>query len=555
MANALQIGVSGLSAHEKMLEVVGHNLANANTTAFKSRRVLFSDLLYEGIHSSAGEPTGVFGSINPAQVGNGVRVASIDVDFNQGELEPTGDPLDMAIEGDGFFVVDGGPAGQLYTRAGSFRLDEQGSLVDPSTGFKVQRFGALGEPDGLNAGFQVPGDSSIRIPLGAAVGGQGTDLVNIAGNLKAGSTGPVERQLLSFRAWTVAGVPATATTPLNQLDGLTRAYVSGDQIQVVGAEANGNPISASFNVTPTSTVGDLVSFIDTTYSSAGATLDAAGKIALSADGAGPSLVSMTLSDGPANQGNIGLVNNPMVVTAAGKDGDRVQGGIQVFDIRGGAHVVNLSFQKQADSSWSMTAALDAADGTVIDGSVQRITFNPDGSFAGAGATGTGDLIVSLAFTGIPTPQVMRFGFGDPNSLQGMTELASSSSISAQQNGISPGKLVSVRIKGTGEIEGVSSNGRTIPLAQLAMASFRNADGMLSVGDNFYSASASAGEPEIGTGQAGARGSIRSGQLERSNVDMATEFTRLIVAQRGFSANARTITVASETLQELLGLIR
>ncbi len=541
MSNTLQIGVSGLNAHEKMLEVVGHNLANANTTAFKSRRVLFSDLLYQGI--------------NPVQVGSGVEVASIDVDFNQGELEPTGDPLDMAIEGDGFFVVNGGPAGQLYTRAGSFRVDEQGSLVDPSTGFKVQRFGALGEPDGLNAGFQVPGDSSIRVPLGAAIGGQGTDIVNIAGNLQAGATGPVERQLQSFRTWTVGGVPATATTQLNQLDGLTQPYVAGDQIQIVGTESNGNPISANFNVTPTSTLGDLVSFIDTTYSSAGAALDAAGKIVLTADGPGPSLVSMALSDGPANQGDMGLTNNPMVVTAAGKDGDRVQGGIQVFDIRGGAHVVNLTYEKQADSSWTMTAGLDAADGTVVDGSVQRIIFNPDGSFAGAGATGTGDLFVSMAFTGIPTPQVMRFGFGDPNSLQGLTELASTSSIAAQQNGFSPGKLISVRIKGTGEVEGVASNGRAIPLAQLAIASFRNPDGLLGVGDNFYSASVSAGDPEIGTGQAGDRGSIRSGQLERSNVDMATEFTRMIVAQRGFSANARTITVASETLQELLGLIR
>ena len=541
MPNTLQIGVSGLNAHEKMLEVVGHNLANANTTAFKSRRVLFSDMLYEGI--------------NPTQVGNGVQVASIDVDFNQGELEPTGDPLDMAIEGDGFFVVDGGPAGRLYTRAGSFRVDEQGSLVDPSTGFKVQRFGALGEPEGLNAGFQVPGDSSIRIPLGAEIGGQGTDFVNIAGNLQAGSTGPVERQLQSFRAWTVGGVSATAATPLNQLDGLTQPYVAGDQIQIVGAESNGNPISTNFNVTPTSTLGDLVSFIDTTYSSAGAALDAAGKIVLTADGSGPTLLSMTLSDGPTNQGHMGLTNNPMVVTAAGKDGDRVQGGIQVFDIRGGAHVVNLTYQKQADSSWTMTAALDAADGTVVDGSVQRITFNPDGSFAGAGATGTGDLFVSMSFTGIPTPQVMRFGFGDPNSLQGLTEFASTSSISAQQNGFSSGKLISVRIKGTGEVEGVASNGRAIPLAQLTIASFRNPDGLLGVGDNFYSASVSAGEPEIGTGQAGDRGSVRSGQLERSNVDMATEFTRMIVAQRGFSANARTITVASETLQELLGLIR
>ncbi len=127
----------------------------------------------------------------------------------------------------------------------------------------------------------------------------------------------IRRQLQSFRAWTKGRGAATISTQLNQLDGLTGAYVSGDKIQIGGTESNGNPIRATFNVTPTSTLGDLVSFLDATYTSGRATLDPSGKIILTADSAGPSLMSMTLSDASTNQGNLGLTTNPMVVTHEG----------------------------------------------------------------------------------------------------------------------------------------------------------------------------------------------------------------------------------------------
>lgn len=124
----------------------------------------------------------------------------------------------------------------------------------------------------------------------------------------------IRRQLQSFRSWTNRSVPATTTTLLNQLDGLTGAYVAGDQIQISGTESNGTAVRATFSVTPTSTLGDLVRFLDATYTSGGATLGSSGKIILTADSTGPSLMSLKLSDASTNRGNLGFATNPMIAT-------------------------------------------------------------------------------------------------------------------------------------------------------------------------------------------------------------------------------------------------
>ena len=122
MANALITGVSGLNSHQRMLEVIGNNLANLNTTAYKSRRTLFSDMLYETVRAASGGTNGELGGVNPAQVGSGSRVARIDLQFSQGNFETTGGQLDFALEGNGFFIVNDGTQ-NLYTRAGAFGVE------------------------------------------------------------------------------------------------------------------------------------------------------------------------------------------------------------------------------------------------------------------------------------------------------------------------------------------------------------------------------------------------------------------------------------------------
>jgi flagellar hook protein FlgE len=122
------------------------------------------------------------------------------------------------------------------------------------------------------------------------------------------------------------------------------------------------------------------------------------------------------------------------------------------------------------------------------------------------------------------------------------------------DGFPPGELAEVQVDTDGKVYGLASNGIKIPLAQLAIASFRNTDGLVAIGNNYYTGSLASGAAEIGSAL-GSRGAVRSGQLEGSNVDLALEFTRLIIAQRGFSANSRTITVTDEILQELTSIIR
>src|SRR5947209_8741002 len=133
MSNSIFTAVSGLRANQQSLDVVGNNLANLNTTGFKGQRVNFSDLLYQTF-SPGSASSSSFSGTNPIQVGLGVRPQSVDANFQQGELQATGNPTDLAIQGNGFFIVNEGMQ-NLYTRSGAFGVDGQNFLIDPGTGF------------------------------------------------------------------------------------------------------------------------------------------------------------------------------------------------------------------------------------------------------------------------------------------------------------------------------------------------------------------------------------------------------------------------------------
>lgn len=554
MANALITGVSGLVAHQRMLEVIGNNLANLNTSAYKSQRPLFSDLIYQTLRPATSASNANIGGVNPIQVGSGVKLSQIDRNFTQGNLEQTGGALDFAVEGDGFFVVHNGEQ-NIFTRAGSFVLDESGKLVDPTNGFRVQRFGTVGEPDGVNPGFQIPGDSGILLPFGVSIPGESTANVELSGNLSANATGPQAEVLTTATPFLEGGAAATAATLLNNLDTNAVPYVGGDSVVISGSDVDGSPISTPLAVDGTTTLGDLAAAVTATYTGATASIDASGNLLLTADNDGDALLSLSLSDEPGNTGGMNFVNHTPIITTTGKIGDVVQSAVEVFDVRGGSHTINLSFQKQGDDVWDMTAAINPAEGVLVDSVVQQIQFSDDGSLQQILGTGIGDANIEVLFNGIAAPQTVEFSFGSPNSFDGVTHLAADSSMAAKQDGFAPGALVSVNIGSDGIIQGIASNGRTFPIAQLAIASFQNNKGLSAVGNSFYEESLNSGPVQLGTALSGKRGSITGGQLESSNVDIAFEFTQLIVAQRGFSANARTITVTDEVLEELTNLIR
>lgn len=558
MASALFAGVSGLRAHQEMLDVVGNNLANLNTTGFKAQRFRFADLLSETKVPATDSVNGQVGGTNPLQIGLGVKVAGIDTDLKQGGFETTGRDLDLAMQGNGFFVVNDG-SNDLYTRAGAFSVDSDNTLVDPGTGYRVQRFGTVGEGDATMPQIQTPGDSSIHIPFGMSIPGRATESIELKGNLSTAAVGPLAETLTSSQPFAAAGSPATAATPLSSLDSNLGAYVDGDQIQISGTDADGSAVAATFTYgagNDGTTLGSLLTRINSTFGQATANLDASGNIVLAANNTGPASLSLSLSDAGTNTGSTSFSTHSPSTTVEGKVGDTVKSAIQVFDVQGTSHNVSLTFQKVANNEWTLNAATDAADGTVLDGLVDTIRFNDDGSFRQAGGSGAGDGNIQIQFNGLAAPQSISLTFGTPNGFNGMTQFGGSTSAAAtDQDGYGAGFLTDVSVSQDGIIGGIFTNGRIMPIAQIAVAEFTNPGGLNRLGDNYFGLSNNSGLPVLSTALSGGKGSVRSGTLETSNVDVALEFTRLITAQRGFQVNARTITAANEVLQELGSIIR
>lgn len=414
--NALFVGSSGLTANSTALDVVGNNLANINTTGYKNQRTLFRDVVYQTLSAGSGA-SGTVGGTNPVQLGFGVNVGSVDSLFGQGNLTPTGRTLDAGIQGSGFFVVNNGTQ-NLFTRAGGFNVDSSGYLVDPGTGFRVQRFGTAGEGSATLPGFQVAGDNRIKIPFGAGVSGVQTANVNYQGNLD------------------------------------TNLAVGGN------------------------------------------------------------------------------------VTTA----------IQVYDSQNTARSLTVTFTKTGSNTFDVTAAI--AGGTVAVPATP-VTFDNDGLLLSPAN-------LALAVSGIPGAdnQTINLRLGTIGQATGLTQFGGTSTATAvTQDGSGSGTLVSVSFDQSGIVQGQFSNGRSIPIAQLAIAAFNNESGLIRQGTNYFATSAASGEALIGTAGGGGRGSVQGGSLEGANVDIATEFSRLILAQRGFQVNARTITAANDTLQELANIIR
>lgn len=558
MSSALFAGVSGLRTHQEMLDVVGNNLANVNTTGFKAQRFRFADLLSDTRVPATSSVDGQVGGTNPIQVGLGVKVAAIDTDLKQGGFETTGRDLDMAIQGNGYFVVNDG-SNDRYTRAGAFSVDKDNTLVDPATGYRVQRFGVVGEGDANTPAMQVPGDTSINIPFGMSIPGKATEAISFKGNLSAAANGPLAETLTSNQPFTAAGAAATAATALNSLDSNLVNYANGDVIQISGSDADGTAVSATFTYgagNDGTTLGNLLTRIGSAFTQATASLDASGNIVLQSNNTGPASLALSIADAGTNTGSTSYSTHSARTTVDGSNGDTVKTAIQVFDIQGTAHNLSLTFQKVANNQWNLTTSMDAGDGTVLDGQVDTILFNDDGSFRQAGGSGAGDGDIQVQFNGLSAPQSISMSFGTTNSFDGMTQFGGGTSAAAtDQDGYAAGFLTSVSVSQDGIIGGVFTNGRILPIAQIAVADFTNPGGLNRLGDNYFGLSNNSGLPVLSSALSGGKGSVRSGALESSNVDVALEFTRLIIAQRGFQVNARTITAANETLQELGSIIR
>ncbi|MGI9517725.1 MAG: flagellar hook protein FlgE [Pirellulaceae bacterium] len=548
MPNSLNTGVSGLLAHQRQLDMVANNLANINTTGYKSQRIVFSDLMYE-LLSPATNGNGVsVGGTNPIQIGSGTKTGQIARNFGQGGFNATGQPLDFALQGDGFFVVSDGNQ-DLYTRSGAFSLDESGILIDPATGFPVKRFGPTGENNLTGPSFQVPGDDRIRIPLGETIFGVPTGSVAFHGNLQAGAAGPEAQILTSANPFEVAGVAATLTTLLNDVDTNLVDYQAGDAIELTGTNDDGSPFSVTMAADGTTMLGDVVNELNNVLVGSVASMDAAGNLVITSDEPGTSMTALAFDDAAGNVGQTDLHTHSMLASTIGRDGDILTGESEIFDVRGGSHTLGYEFQKIGTNTWNLNFSLPDGDGTVIDGSVDGIEFSDDGTLVGVGGLTNSLVQVTVRLDDILQDQSFDI------DLTNLIQIASPFTMAIEQDGLEPGKLINVRVNSDGVLQGISSTGESFDIAQMAIALFRNPQGLIAVGSSYFEASLNSGNVELGAAAAGGRGAIRGGQLEGSNVDVAFEFTQLIVAQRGFSANARTITVADEVLEELTNIIR
>jgi flagellar hook protein FlgE len=435
MMRSLFAGVAGLRSHQTAMDVVGNNVSNANTLAYKASRTTFREGYSQMIRSASRPQDGV-GGTNAQQVGLGVGIGSIDTLFNQGSFEATGLATDLAIQGNSFFVVSNAGS-NFYTRAGNFQLDQGGRLVVPGNGYVLQGRtainGELGGPIG-----------NIQLPFGTKAPARATSNAILNGNLDASAPAFVDG----------AGDPASAMDP-------------------------------------------------------------------------------ALRELPANK-------NAWSETT-----------INVYDSLGARHEMRIVMWKTGDGTWNWEVDPSASmlDTPAPTGS-GTLEFGSDGLLTTASPVGP--ITFTPANGGEPTSISVDIGSG----IRGLTQYASrTTAVLREQDGYTMGMLADFGIDQSGTITGTFDNGVTMVLAQVAMADFNNPGGLIRSDSNMFLASSNSGEPVIGYGGDTSPSSISSGTLEMSNVDLAQEFTKMIVYQRGFAASGRVITVADEMLQEVVALKR
>lgn len=572
---AMFTGLSGLNANARNLDVIGNNIANVNTTAFKSSRMLFSTQ-FSRTFSMGSEPSATFGGTNPSQVGLGVTIAGTQRDFSGGSISATGDSRDLALEGDGFFMVRRGES-TFYTRAGAFRQNELNQLVS-ITGERLQGYG-------VDANFNIDQTavSDLSIPVGTLTLAQATRNVRFAGNLNA--AGPEATQG-SRHDLAALGLLGSATPPgpgnvleltslLTEIEDASNAgnplFAVGQSIELRDAHRGSSLIpTAQLAIDGTTTVQDLIDFLN-------AALGISGSSGANPDGFTPGVsldpttgvITVVGNTGTVNDLDIGgsdlrivdsagaVVSSPFAPTRqATADGESVRTSFVVFDSLGTPLTVSLSLvlegKSNAGTTWRYFA--DSGDDTDLSSALSTGTVNFDTS---GRLTGTPNFQVPIdrRNTGAETPLVIDVSLS--TSSDNVTALADvTSQIAATyQDGTPRGTLAAYSVGADGVITGAFTNGLTRPLGQVVLATFANNNGLVEVGSNLFISGPNSGSPQTKAPTSLGAGRIVGGALELSNVDLSQEFINLILASTGYSASSRVITTTDQLMQQLLVLGR
>jgi flagellar hook protein FlgE len=549
LINSLFAGVSGIKNHQSMLDVIGNNIANVNTIGYKGSRVTFSDTFNQFVRYGT-NPTDSAGGTNTFQVGLGMKLNSVDRNWNQGTFERTGITTDLALQGDGLFSLKKNGE-TFYSRAGAFVFDANGQLVNPQNGAIVQ--GKVATDDGtippgnnleninVDSNLRLPAVSTTDVSWGGVLDSTSektrsenfVQIGSINGNMIVGDTKESSAAVFDEFANEYTFKTTYAKTADNTYD-LTYELL----------DADGNALSPAFTpitqvavFDPTSTDGgELLSLGGVTPPVPIAVSDTTLGINFDFD---PTAVKQAVTSTISSVADDNRI--PTLVT----------GTVSIFDSLGNDHTLTLSYTKLDDNSWSWTTSVPASSGQLTGGESGSITFNPDGSIA---SISPNPPVVTFAPESGANEQNIELNFGD--DFNGITQISNNSVVSAlSQNGSAAATLQNISIDQYGYIEGVFTNGQSKKLAQILITTFPNRNALTSVGENMFTVSANAGEAYVSEPGESSNTTIQSGALEQSNVDLSEEFTRMIVSQRGFQANSRVITVSDELLQEITNLVR
>jgi len=541
--------VTGLQGHQKRPDIAGNNLANVNTTGFKSSRSTFAEQLSESIRNA---------SVSSTTIG-AAEASATATPMSQSNIVNTGNPLDMAIEGEGYFVVSNGSQ-FLFTRSGAFGIDSNLNLIDPSTGFLVQRIGSQGEADG----FQTAGNSNIRVPYDATLPASATSEITVQGNLSpdAVPATPQTQVLLSDVTYTTNnGSTAEGTTKLADLEQFTGASPSGT-ITIAGTKKDGTGITtATLNIDGSTTLQDVIDKLNTAFGGEATATLSNGQIKLTDAGSGCSKLDVTIS---CSDSNLTMPGYFEISTVGGTEVQNVN--VTIYDSHGGSHVLSGAFVRTDGTNlWDMVLTSITGSVNALTSSNRRIEgieFNAaDGSYAGlnSGIGDTAQFQITFAHD-TSNPQTITVKLGTANKFNGLTQFATgpsgfSTAVIRQQDGYPSGSLSNVSINREGTLIGSFSNGVRKNLATLQIALFRNVAGLESAGNGYFVPSADSGEMSSTQGLSSGAGAIRGGALEKSNADVAVEFVNMVQAQNGFQSNAGTLRVANDILRELTNLIK
>lgn len=562
MMRSLYSGVAGLKTHQTRMDVIGNNIANVNTTAYKSSSMTFSELMSQTTQKASGAnaTTGV-GGTNAKQIGLGVKAGAINTAITtQGSAQSTGNPFDIMITGDNFFVVSNGSE-NFFTRDGSFYVDGAGNLAMTSTGYNVMGWGV----DKTTGNIKQDTVTALRIMSTANMTypPEATTQANISGILDEN-----DKDVTSANGKTVN---------LNFFDARGYSYTAKFTFKQSG-EPNTNVYSM-----------ELTKLLDST----GAEIDISAldfgnrtqqkmetKVTLNTDAYMWDGKVLKTKDGTTEVANLADIFNqdgslitPQDDAAAQKQQKALDAIAKAYGYEGSTdEFLNLYITSAADPKQQLTMQdllgnmmagkntdILPADGSTItmegryfEGTT--VVFNKDTAKLESVGGSTTNLGINAAFS--------QLGGNFSDITIDLSECTNydnkgTSTIGATSgDGRRLGDMIGVSIQKDGMIYASYDNGMTKLLGQIATAAFANASGLEKEGDNLYSATLNSGEFDgIGVDITAGGGYMSTCQLEMSNVDLSSEFTEMITTQRGFQANSRIITVSDTLLEELTNLKR